>query len=445
MKKPANFFKTKALWHVLGFGLAMFVWPQAAPVGAQVEMSGASEESSPTFYLDLASFRNEAKPRETRLDIYLKVMYDELQFVKVGADSFQAIYEVSAVIFDEDDFQVNGKIWRDTVGVKGFEATNSRRAFHSGKANFTLAPGKYRVHVGVMDVDTRRTSVRKTNIVLRDFSDAKLSLSDVLIADAVDKDSSGNLIPTPQVTAPRQEKSQLFAYLEIYDKSRDKEYKASYVLKNPKGDKVFKNEVTVRHTGQITPVILELPNATLAHGVYVIHVEVKGSAGQAMTEREITLHWIGIPSNIVDLDQAIDQMRYIAKKDGMKKIMSAPPEKRREAFLKFWKENDPTPGTEANELMDEYYGRVNYANTNFRNFREGWKTDMGMVYIVFGAPNEIERNPFNRYATLYEGRTVKASEVWIYYNINRQFVFFDENGYGDFRMVYPLSIEEYLH
>jgi GWxTD domain-containing protein len=215
-------------------------------------------------------------------------------------------------------------------------------------------------------------------------------------------------------------------------------------LRNPKGDKVFKKEVTVRHTGQITPVILELPNATLAHGVYVIQVEVKGSAGRAVTEREITLHWIGIPSNIVDLDQAIDQMRYIARKDGVKKIMSAPPEKRREAFLKFWKENDPTPGTEANELMDEYYSRVNYANANFRNFREGWKTDMGMVYIVFGAPNEIDRNPFNRYATLYEGRTVKASEVWIYYDINRQFIFFDENGYGDFRMVYPLSIEEYL-
>jgi GWxTD domain-containing protein len=444
MKEPAKFFKKEAPGGMFGFWLLMLIWVPTTLVWAQAEMSGTREETSPIFYLDLASFRDEAKPRETRLDVHLKIMYDELQFVKVGADSFRAVYEISAVIFDEADFQVNGKIWRDTVTVKGFEATNSRRAFHSGKNSFTLAPGKYRVHVGVMDVDTRRTSVRKTNLVLRDFSNAKLSLSDVLIADAIDKDSSGNIIPYPQVTAPRQEKSQLFAYLEIYDKSRDKEYEVSYVLKNHKGDKVFKNEVTVPHTGEITPIILELPNATLAHGVYVISVEVKGNRGQATTEREITLHWIGIPSNIVDLDQAIEQMRYIAKKDGMKKILSAPPEKRREAFMKFWKENDPTPGTEANEMMEEYYGRVNYANANFRNFREGWKTDMGMVYIVFGAPNEIERNPFNRYAMLYAGRTVKASEVWIYYHLNRQFVFFDENGYGDFRMVYPLNIEEYL-
>jgi GWxTD domain-containing protein len=137
-------------------------------------------------------------------------------------------------------------------------------------------------------------------------------------------------------------------------------------------------------------------------------------------------------------------MRYIAKKNGVKKIQSSPPEKRREAFLEFWRENDPTPGTEANELMDEYYRRVNYANANFRSFREGWKTDMGMVYIIFGPPSETDRNPFNRFGALYAGRTVKAAELWIYYDLNRQFVFFDEIGNGEFRMVYPLSVDEYL-
>jgi GWxTD domain-containing protein len=414
-----------------------------ASLYAQAELSGRREESTPFFNLDLASFRAE-KAKETRLEIYLKIMFDELQFVKVTADSYRAVYEISAMILDQDDFQVNGKIWRDTVAVNGFETTNSRRLFDATKAGFNLPPGKYRVNVGVMDMDTRRTSFRKTSLVLRDFSEAKLLVSDVLIADAVGHDSSGNLIPQPQVTAPRQEKSQLFAYFEIYDTSNDKEYKTSYVLKNPEGKKILQKEVTVRHTGQITPVILELPNASLAHGLYVIRVEVKGREQMATTEREIMLHWVGIPSNIVDLNQAIEQMRYIAKKDGVKKILSAPPEKRREAFLKFWRENDPTPGTEANELMEEYYRRVNYANASFRGFREGWKTDMGMVYIVFGAPNEIERNPYNRYASFYEGRTVKASEVWTYYDLNRQFLFFDETGYGDFRMVYPLSIEEYL-
>jgi GWxTD domain-containing protein len=138
-------------------------------------------------------------------------------------------------------------------------------------------------------------------------------------------------------------------------------------------------------------------------------------------------------------------MRYIAKKEGMKKILSVPPEKRREAFLQFWRQNDPTPGTEVNELMEEYYRRVYYANTNFtHHFREGWKTDMGMVYIIFGAPGDIERNPYNRSTSLFGGRTVKAYEIWNYYDINRQFVFVDETGYGEYRLFYPLTIEQYM-
>jgi GWxTD domain-containing protein len=437
MKNPAGVLQSPRLWGMivllLSCGLAR----------AQAELSEPRQDNSPFFYIDLAGFRTE-KPKEIRLDLYLKVMYDELQFVKIAADSFQAVYEISAVILDEDDFQVNGKIWRDTVTVKTFEATNSRQLFDATKAGFVLAPGKYRVSVGVMDMDTRRASFRKTSIVLRDFNAATLAVSDVLIADAVGQDSSGNLIPFPQVTAPRQEKSQLFVYFEIYDAGADKEYKVSCVLKSLKGEKIFQKGAVVAHSAQIMPVIVELPNAGLAHGVYRIQVNVKGRQQQALTEREITLHWVGIPSNIVDLDQAIEQMRYIAKRDGVKKILSAPPERRREAFLQFWKENDPTPGTDANELMEEYYRRVSYANVNFQGFGDGWKTDMGMVYIVFGAPNEIDRNPFNRYASFYQGRTVKASEVWTYYELNRQFLFFDETGYGDYRMVYPLTIEEYL-
>jgi GWxTD domain-containing protein len=413
---------------------------------AQAELSETNESDkiAPFFYLDMANFRGE-RPNESRLEIYLKIMYDELQFVKLAPDSFRAVYEVSVVVLDEDDFQVNGKIWRDSIFVKDFETTNSRQLFHADQVNFVLAPGKYRVSIGVMDDDTRRTGSRKTTIIMRDFGETKLAMSDVLIADAVSVDSSGNLVPHPQVTAPRQEKSQLFAFFEIYDQDNDKEYKISYVLKNPKGDKVFKNAAVVRHTGQITPVVLELPNATLAHGVYLIQIEVKGSKQTTMTEREITLHWVGIPTNIADLDQAIEQMRYIAKKEGMKKIMSAPPEKRREAFMKFWQENDPTPGTETNELMDEYYARVNYANVHFRGMREGWRTDMGMVYIIFGPPSDIERNPFNRSTgSLFAGRTVKAYEIWNYYNINRQFIFIDETGYAEYHLAYPLSIEQYM-
>ncbi|MDZ7344037.1 MAG: hypothetical protein ONA90_05945, partial [candidate division KSB1 bacterium] len=327
-------YPTSRLQATIRRGIFLFLLLPLPLLQAQAELSGTREEIHPLFYVDLVSFRSE-KPHHSRLDIYLKIMYDDLQFTKLAADSFRAIYEVSAIISDEDDFQINGRTWRDTVIVKSFDATNSRTMFRFGETRFDLPPDKYRVSVGVTDVDTRRTAYRKSQVVVREFSKDKLSLSDVLIADGTSPDSSGLIIPHPQVAAPRREGSRLFAFFEIYDTSESKEYELSYSLKNLKGEKVFQRQAMVQHTGQITPVVAELPNHQLAHGVYLIRIDAKTDHSKAYTEREIVLHWVGIPPNIVDLDKAIEQMRYIAKKDGLKKIKSAPPEKRREAFLQF--------------------------------------------------------------------------------------------------------------
>ena len=66
----------------------------------------------------------------------------------------------------------------------------------------------------------------------------------------------------------------------------------------------------------------------------------------------------------------------------------------REAFIEnFWLERDPTPDTEENEYREEYYRRVAYANETFASGIPGWKTDRGMIYIKYGAPDEREEHP----------------------------------------------------
>ncbi len=44
----------------------------------------------------------------------------------------------------------------------------------------------------------------------------------------------------------------------------------------------------------------------------------------------------------------------------------------------------------ARELIRVFYNRVLFANLYFTSYKEGWKTDRGMIYIVFGAPNMLE-------------------------------------------------------
>jgi len=62
--------------------------------------------------------------------------------------------------------------------------------------------------------------------------------------------------------------------------------------------------------------------------------------------------------------------------------------KERDLFIEaFWKQRDPTTGTEANELKIEHYRRLDHANRRFRGTgRPGWKSDRGKVYILLGEP-----------------------------------------------------------
>ncbi len=59
----------------------------------------------------------------------------------------------------------------------------------------------------------------------------------------------------------------------------------------------------------------------------------------------------------------------------------------------FWLRRDPTPDTEENEFREEHYRRIQYANEHFAAGIPGWRTDRGRIYIVWGAPDEIESHP----------------------------------------------------
>ena len=54
------------------------------------------------------------------------------------------------------------------------------------------------------------------------------------------------------------------------------------------------------------------------------------------------------------------------------------------------------------ELIRVYYTRMFFANYYFTSFKEGWKTDRGMIYMIFGQPNYITKNA--------------EMEKWEYYN-----------------------------
>lgn len=63
----------------------------------------------------------------------------------------------------------------------------------------------------------------------------------------------------------------------------------------------------------------------------------------------------------------------------------------------------------AKAFMKNFYHNIELANTYFSSYKEGWKTDRGMIFLIFGLPDEVSKNTGN--------------EIWTYKNLNAKFTF----------------------
>lgn len=91
------------------------------------------------------------------------------------------------------------------------------------------------------------------------------------------------------------------------------------------------------------------------------------------------------------LDQDV---RYIITPEEEQAFKLLSTDEERDQFIEqFWLRRDPTPDTEENEFREEHYRRIQYANEHFPAGIPGWRTDRGRIYIVWGAPDEIDSHP----------------------------------------------------
>ncbi|MEH0157795.1 GWxTD domain-containing protein [Limibacter armeniacum] len=79
-------------------------------------------------------------------------------------------------------------------------------------------------------------------------------------------------------------------------------------------------------------------------------------------------------------------MVYISSKEEMLSLSNSPDMK--QVFENFWL-NLGGGRENASRLISVYFRRVSEANRRFTNYKEGWKTDQGIVYIIFGEPDQI--------------------------------------------------------
>jgi GWxTD domain-containing protein len=122
-------------------------------------------------------------------------------------------------------------------------------------------------------------------------------------------------------------------------------------------------------------------------------------------------------------EQLLEPIRYLTTRrefDEMKANKDA-----KSVVDKFWLDAGGN-AERTRYLIKKYYSRVRFANENFTSYQEGWKTDRGIIYIIFGPPHMVYRT--------------SKTEVWIYgeasaaLSLNFSFI----------RVINPFSDNDYM-
>ena len=122
-------------------------------------------------------------------------------------------------------------------------------------------------------------------------------------------------------------------------------------------------------------------------------------------------------------EQLIESLRYLTTRQEHDDLLqSADPKK---AVDEYWMQRAGNPDR-ARKLIREYYTRVQEANRLFTSYLEGWKTDRGMIYIVFGPPQTIYRNDKEEQWN-YGGANNLPDLSFVFEHVNNPFSYEDFN------------------
>jgi GWxTD domain-containing protein len=108
-------------------------------------------------------------------------------------------------------------------------------------------------------------------------------------------------------------------------------------------------------------------------------------------------------------EQFLSQVRYIITSQEKRDFLRMADSERPQFIEEFWKRRDPDPDTPENKTRDDYLNRLSEANRLFiGEGREGWLTDRGRFYILYGPPSE------RQVGAVAKDDSGRCREIWYY-------------------------------
>jgi GWxTD domain-containing protein len=137
-------------------------------------------------------------------------------------------------------------------------------------------------------------------------------------------------------------------------------------------------------------------------------------------------------AGVAELDDEFMRMQHIVPRDEQRMYQSlANAEAKSKFILSLWEAHKPEEYINGIMFRRVYLARAREAEAMFTTvLRPGWKSDQGRVFILYGVPSNIEREPSNP--------TLKPYEIWRYDEIQGGviFVFADRTGFKNYELIH---------
>lgn len=396
--------------------------------------------SADDFYFDADFSVFRSSSAKSILEVYFSFTQKGLVFVRSGND-FIGMANTQIIIFDRS---ASKEIFNETYGLqsKVSDSANSKLVSRLiGQQNLTVPNGNYTLtFVGYDQNNQERKDTIKLELDLNQFEESKSSLSSLQLASRVDKSSDSNsiffkngleLTPNPNVLFGSN-LNKMYYYIEVYfprvDFVSDSAY-FSIVISDPSGKLLDEKRKAVNTKNTIYAETGYFNVDSLATGSYFITASLIDNSSAKKVSRQkkffifnnapkkqnylspdeegfMQSEFILLTENQVD--DEFDKLIYFRNSSDNKewdnlKTLDA----KRKFLYKFWKKRDTNLNTPRVESRDEFFQRIKDANKKFKeNFKDGWKSDRGRIYVLYGAPSEVE--------THFMEADVKNYEIWTY-------------------------------
>ena len=370
----------------------------ALDVGAQSYRAG-----EPAFVLEaVATVRDGA----TGVDVFLGVPRASLVFRPTG-DSLEAVARWTVVLTPEDSATPQTRSPIDTLREASAGAVRQPGPVWR-RLRFSAPPGRYRV-VATLEDRTSEQTAERTAVAEVFAPDARPALGALRLEAAggggtpVDPAAvpagADSLRAVVQATAVPDRAATVLTVVRFRSDDRPATPPTDFT---PAPGTLARRGVDPAQTDTVQAVRqtvlgpdgvldVEAPLPALTPGVYAVRLDLEAPDGTPFdtADRVVVVRRTGYPA-LTRLGDLVEPLVYLADRREWARLDGAgSPSARRRAFDRFWGERMDDRRLAA-ATVRAFYDRVEEANRLFATYKDGWKTDPGMIYVLFGPPRYVE-------------------------------------------------------